>query len=99
MDVFGGSGEFTIENEVLFGPYCVIVSTNHSLLNESYRYGPPIFKPTIIKKGAWVGAHVSVLAGTTIEQGALVGANSLVSKVVSKLSIVGGVPAKIIAKN
>jgi acetyltransferase-like isoleucine patch superfamily enzyme len=96
---FNGSGEITIENEVLFGPYCVVVSSNHSLLNESYRYGPPIFKPIFIKKGAWVGAHVTVLAGTTIEQGALVAANSVVSKVVSKLSIVGGVPAKIITKN
>lgn len=91
---FNGSGGISIKDEVLFGPYAVIVTSNHTLLNESYRFGEPIKAPILIGKGAWIAAHVTILAGTEIGKGALVAANSVVSKVVNDLTIMGGVPAK-----
>ena len=50
--------------------------------------------PVSIGKGAWIAAHVTILAGTIIGEGALVAANSVVSKAVDNLTIVGGVPAR-----
>ncbi len=91
---FNCSGGITIEDEVLFGPYCVVVTSNHTLLNESYRYGPSQKAPIKIGKGAWIAAHVTILAGSVIGHGALVAANSVVNKQVDSLSVVGGVPAK-----
>jgi acetyltransferase-like isoleucine patch superfamily enzyme len=91
---FNGSGGISIGDEVLFGPYGVIVTSNHTLLNKSYRFGLPTKAPISIAKGAWIAAHVTILAGTEIEEGALVAANSLVNKKVEELTVVGGVPAK-----
>ena len=91
---FNGTGGVKIEDEVLFGPYSVIVTSNHTLLDKSYRFGVPIIAPISIKKGAWISAHVTILAGSNIGEGALVAANSVVSKNVEELSVVGGVPAR-----
>jgi acetyltransferase-like isoleucine patch superfamily enzyme len=52
----------------------------------------------IIEKDAWIGTGVVVLPGVRVGEGAVVGANSVVRKDVSKYSIVGGVPAKEINK-
>jgi acetyltransferase-like isoleucine patch superfamily enzyme len=91
---FNGSGGIKIESEVLFGPYGVIVTSNHTLLDKSYRFGAPVKEPIFIGKGAWIAAHVTILAGTIIGKGALIAANSVVSKVVEDLTIMGGVPAR-----
>ncbi len=91
---FNGSGGIVIENEVLFGPYGVIVTSNHTLSEKSYRFGTPVKAPISIGKGSWIAAHVTILAGTKIGEGALIAANSVVSKVVEDLTIMGGVPAR-----
>jgi acetyltransferase-like isoleucine patch superfamily enzyme len=91
---FNGSGGISIKDEVLFGPYAVVVTSNHSLSNGSYRFGSANKASIEIGKGAWIAAHVSILAGIKIGEGALIAANSVVSKEVDKLTIMGGVPAK-----
>ncbi len=91
---FNGSGGIKIDSEVLFGPYGVIVTSNHTLSDKSYRFGVPVKAPISIGKGAWIAAHVTILAGTKIGEGALIAANSVVSKEVDDLTIMGGVPAK-----
>lgn len=91
---FNGAGGIKIDNEVLFGPYGVIVTSNHTLLDKSYRFGAPVKAPISIGKGAWIAAHVTILAGTIIGEGVLVAANSVVSKIVEDLTIIGGVPAR-----
>lgn len=50
----------------------------------------------IIKNDVWIGAHCVVLGGVTIGNGAIVAANSVVTKDVPNYSIVGGSPAKVI---
>lgn len=54
--------------------------------------------PIIIHNDVWIGTNVSVLDGVTIGDGAIIGANSVVTKDVDSYSIVGGVPAKEIRK-
>jgi virginiamycin A acetyltransferase len=52
--------------------------------------------PVIIENDVWIAAHVTVMAGVTIHNGAVVAMDSLVTKDVPPYAIVGGRPAKII---
>ena len=50
----------------------------------------------IIEDHVWIATRVTVLPGVKIGRGAVVAANSVVTKDVAPLTIVGGVPAKFI---
>nr|WP_317235057.1 MULTISPECIES: CatB-related O-acetyltransferase [Pseudomonas] len=52
--------------------------------------------PPIIRHDVWIGAGVKIMRGVTIGLGAVVAANSIVTKDVPPYAIVGGAPAKII---
>jgi acetyltransferase-like isoleucine patch superfamily enzyme len=52
----------------------------------------------VIEQDAWIGTGAVILPNVKIGEGAIVGANSLVTKDVAKFTVVGGVPAKFIAK-
>ena len=49
-----------------------------------------------IKKGAWIGAGVSILPGVTVGKYAIVGAGAIVTKDVPDYSVAVGVPAKVV---
>jgi len=53
-------------------------------------------KEVVIEDDVWIGANVVVSPGVHIKRGAIVGANSVVTKDVDAYSIVGGAPAKFI---
>jgi acetyltransferase-like isoleucine patch superfamily enzyme len=55
-------------------------------------------KEVNIGNDVWIGANCVILDGVTIADGAIVGANSVVTKDVEAYSIVGGVPARLIRK-
>jgi virginiamycin A acetyltransferase len=50
----------------------------------------------ILQNDIWIGAHSVILGGVTIENGAVVAANSVVTKDVPAFAIVAGSPAKVI---
>lgn len=52
--------------------------------------------PTIIENDVWIGDGVVILPGVRICTGAVIGANSVVTRDVEPYAIVGGVPAKFI---
>jgi acetyltransferase-like isoleucine patch superfamily enzyme len=52
--------------------------------------------PVIIGNCVWVGANVTILPGTIIEEGAIIGAGSVVFGRVPKCAVVSGNPAKVI---
>ena len=58
----------------------------------------PLKGDTVVGNDVWFGQNVTVLPGVHIGDGAIVGANSVVSKDVPPYCIVGGNPAKIIRK-
>jgi len=86
----------SVADEVLFGPYCVIVSSSHTRRDGSYRFGPVHLAPVTIGRGVWLGAHVTVVAGAEVGAGTLVGANSVVTGVLPGDVLAGGLPAKVI---
>lgn len=55
-------------------------------------------KPIVIKDVAWIGSHCRILKGVTIGEGAIVAANSVVTKDVPDYTIVAGNPAKVVKK-
>ncbi|MFD2917458.1 acyltransferase [Psychroserpens luteus] len=52
----------------------------------------------MIKDNVWIGYGAVITKGVTIESGAIIAANAVVTKNVPENTIVGGVPARIIKK-
>ncbi len=88
--------KITIADEVMFGPYCIVISGNHTSLNGSFRYGPPSSAPINIGKGSWIASRVVVTAGCTIGKNTLIAASAVVTKDIPSNVIAGGIPAHVI---
>ena len=93
-----GHGGLEIGNEVLIAGHCIIVPSNHSFdaPDVPIREQGLSCRGIVIEDGVWIGANVTVLDGVTIGQGAVVGAGAVVTRNVAPMSIVGGVPARIL---
>ena len=52
--------------------------------------------PVIIGNDVWIGTQSTILTGVTIGDGAIIAANSVVSKDIPPYAIVGGTPAKVL---
>lgn len=68
----------------------------HTQPNES-RIVPYVNSHTgsiVIESDAWIGTGVVILPNVTIGEGAVVGANSVVTRSVAPYTVVGGVPAR-----
>jgi virginiamycin A acetyltransferase len=67
-------------------------SWSHALLDTSNK------GDTVIGNDVWIGNNATIMPGIKIGDGAIIGANSLVTKDVKPYTIVGGNPAKQIRK-
>lgn len=86
-----------IGDYTLIGPYVQITDNNHTTKRPNLiKYQRATIKPIIIGQDCWIGSGAKILAGVTIGNGAVVGANAVVTKDVPPFAIVGGVPAKVI---
>jgi UDP-2-acetamido-3-amino-2,3-dideoxy-glucuronate N-acetyltransferase len=81
----------TIEDEVFVGPHACF--TNDRVPKA---VGDWEITPTLVKKGASIGANATIICGVTIGENALVGAGAVVTKDVPPNAVVAGAPAKII---
>jgi acetyltransferase-like isoleucine patch superfamily enzyme len=93
---FMGGAQITIGDGVLFGPYCIVVSSNHTRLNGSFRYGPPYKSPIVVGNGSWLAGHVTLTAGSQLGNGVLVAAGAVVKDHFPSHIMIGGVPARVI---
>lgn len=82
-----------IEDDVFCGPSCVF--TNDLTPRAKYPKGHENYKPTIIKRGASIGANATVVCGHTVGEWALIGAGAVVSCNVPAHALMLGVPARI----
>jgi acetyltransferase-like isoleucine patch superfamily enzyme len=90
-------GKIIVEDEVMFGPYCMLAPSNHTAQNGSFRYGGYSDKGAIIvRSGAWVGGMSSLVSGAIVSKKGLLAANSVLTKEMEEGSIYGGTPAKFI---
>jgi len=109
---FGESTHITAINKIVIGDGVllgnfVIITDNAHGGGEHFKDQlllPPICRPlyskgpVIIEDNVWIGDKATILPGVTIGKGAIVGANSVVTKNVPESVVVGGSPAKIIKK-
>jgi len=79
-----------LEDEVFVGPSVVFTNVKKP---KAYKRGK--FEQTIIKKGATLGANVTVICGVTIGENATIGAGSVVTKDVPDNTMAWGVPARL----
>ncbi|MCR5462708.1 MAG: acyltransferase [bacterium] len=85
----------TMGNNVIIGPNVVIVDHNHDYKSDNMA-NSFIKGEVFIGNNVWIGANCTILPGAHIEDGAIIGANSTISKKVGANEIWGGVPAKFI---
>lgn len=88
------SDVIVIEDEVLLGPYVIITSSNHTRYKGSFRYGKPKKGQVLIRKGSWLGAHAVVTKGSTLSEGSVLAANSVLKGCTEAQSLYAGLPAK-----
>jgi UDP-2-acetamido-3-amino-2,3-dideoxy-glucuronate N-acetyltransferase len=81
----------TLEDDVFCGPSMVFtnVLNPRSAVPRRAEY-----RPTLVKRGATLGANCTVVCGTTIGRFAFVGAGAVVSRDVPDFALVVGVPAR-----
>ena len=81
-----------IEEDVFIGPHTVFTNDKYPPSKGKWRSDPP----TIVRKGAKIGANCTILPGVVIGEGSAVGAGSVVTKDVPDGFIVAGNPARVI---
>ena len=83
----------TIEDEVFVGPHAVFTNDLHPRAVGDWEV-----TPTLVRKGASIGAGAVIVCGVTIGEGAMIGAGAVVTKDVPPNSLVVGNPARVIKK-
>lgn len=86
-----GRGGLTIGADVSISPECYLISLTHNPQDSHFR---AVSKPVEIGSRVWMGSRAIVLPGVCVEQGAVVGAGSVVTKNVERYAIVAGNPAR-----
>ncbi len=81
----------TLEEEVFCGPSCVFTNVYNP---RAFIERKLEFLPTLVKKGATIGANSTIVCGTTIGRYAMIGAGAVVKRDVPDHAIVAGVPAR-----
>lgn len=81
----------TLEEGVFCGPSMVFTNVYNprSLIERKDEY-----RPTLVKKGATLGANCTVVCGTTIGEYAFVAAGAVVNRDVKPYALMTGVPAR-----
>jgi len=83
----------TLEDDVFCGPSMVF--TNIQTPRSAFpRNRPEDNLPTLVKRGASIGANATIVCGTTIGEHALIGAGAVVTRDVPAYALVYGNPAR-----
>ncbi len=91
-----------IGDNLLTGRFVLITDNSHGGINYDSLLIPPYQRdiiskgPVIIGNNVWIGDKVTILAGISIGDGAVIAANAVVTHDVPPYSLVGGIPGKVI---
>lgn len=80
------------EDDVFLGPSMVFTNVINP---RAFIERKAEFKPTLIKKGASVGANATIICGNTIGSYSLIGAGSVVSRNIPDYALIFGNPARL----
>ncbi|MCL3777272.1 MULTISPECIES: sugar O-acetyltransferase [unclassified Actinomyces] len=95
---FIDDAEIVIGSGVLLGPHVTISTAGHPLDPDLRLTGAQFSATVTIGDRAWLGANVTVLPGVSIGEGAVVAAGAVVTRNVPPMTVVGGVPARVLRR-
>jgi len=81
----------TLEDDVFCGPSCVFTNVINPRSHVSRK---DEYKPTLVKRGASIGANATVICGVTLGEYCFLGAGAVVTTDVAAYALVVGVPAR-----
>lgn len=90
-----GRAQLKIGNHVDIASEVMIYNSKHDIHDEEFQ---AVEEPVIIEDYVFIGPRAIIQPGVKISRGAVVAAGAVVTKDVSSMTIVGGVPAKEIGK-
>ncbi len=91
-----GNGSLSIGSKCDLAPEVSILTGSHEIDGHLHRAGKGKSFSISIGDGCWIGARVTIMGDTTVGNGAIIGACSLVNKNVAADTLAAGVPAKTI---
>ena len=86
-----GRGNLEIGDNVQLSTGVWIWTVEHDINSSKFKN---IYSPVYINNYSWVSSRVTILPNCTIQYGAVVAANSVVTKNIGEYEIVAGIPAK-----
>lgn len=87
----------TIGKDTLIAANCYIIDMDHGIKKDTLiSEQPSNAQEIIIGEDCWLGEDVTVLKGSVLGNGCIVGAKSLVNKAFDANKIIVGIPARII---
>ncbi len=89
-----GVGGLHIGDGVIISPKVVISTAKHSYVNGAIALRKSINSPIFIERGVWVASNSVVTMGTTIGEGSIIGALSVVTHDIPRNYFAAGSPAK-----
>lgn len=94
----GASGGITVGRDVIMGPFVSLHSQEHVFkdVDVPIRLQGTTEQGILIEDNCWIGARVTVLDGTVIGSGTVVAAGAVVKGVFPPMSVIGGVPARVL---
>ncbi len=91
---FQDQGGIFIDDGCLIGHNVTLATLNHEMQPDKRQFIHPA--PIKIGKNVWIGSNATILQGVSIGDGAVIGANALVTKDIPKNAVAVGMPAKVI---
>lgn len=91
---FQDQGGIRIGDRVLIGHNVVLSTIDHDL--DPARRSVLHTAPIVIGNDVWIGSNATITRGVTVGDGAVVAAGAVVTRDVPPLTVVGGVPARVL---
>lgn len=93
---FQDQGGIEIGDGCLIGHNVVLATINHDLYPQNNRVNH--YAPIKLGESVWVGSNATILPNVTVGDWAVIAAGAVVTHNVPPMTIVGGVPAKVIRR-
>ena len=81
----------TVEDDVFLGPSCVLTNVTNPRSQVARK---ALYEPTLLRRGATVGANATVVCGVTLGRYCFVAAGAVVTRDVQDYALVVGTPAR-----
>jgi UDP-2-acetamido-3-amino-2,3-dideoxy-glucuronate N-acetyltransferase len=81
----------TLEDDVFCGPSCVFTNVTNPRSHVSRKSE---YRPTLVRRGASIGANATIVCGSTLGEYSFIGAGAVVTGEVPAYALMVGVPAR-----